>query len=368
MAGGADDDGDGHGTRTSAGHGAAVVVAPRRHRPAAAGPRLARVELDRARGDFARPRGGRVGPRDRAAAGPCAVDDQPRDCSAWRSDGLSRRRGGCGRVGRSAKRPKRCRLATDARLCAVVAASSPPIGRRSRSPRGCERVSRRPTMHVSHETIYRTLYVQARGALKKAAHRASAPPAYDASQPCGDDPRPWAGPLDRYGFDQRAAGECRGPRRPRPLGRRPARRHHRRRTSPPWWSGSRAMSCSCDCPTQDTARPWFRRWRAACSACRRAAAGSLTWDRGKEMAPIGNSRSRPTSRCTSAIRTARGNADRMRTRTACCGSTFPKGQDISHLTQRQLDAVALKLNTRPRQTLGWKTPAQVLAATVASTG
>ena len=38
------------------------------------------------------------------------------------------------------------------------------------------------------------------------------------------------------------------------------------------------------------------------------------------------------------------------------------------IAQRQLDAVALKLNTRPRQTLGWKTPAQALAAAVAMTG
>ncbi|MDQ2932198.1 MAG: IS30 family transposase, partial [Gemmatimonadota bacterium] len=41
---------------------------------------------------------------------------------------------------------------------------------------------------------------------------------------------------------------------------------------------------------------------------------------------------------------------------------------LSAFTQRQLDAVALQLNTRPRQTLGYRTPAQAYAAHVALTG
>ena len=47
---------------------------------------------------------------------------------------------------------------------------------------------------------------------------------------------------------------------------------------------------------------------------------------------------------------------------------FPKGTDVSGYTQRQLDAVALKLNSRPRKTLGFQTPAEYWAAHVATTG
>ena len=37
---------------------------------------------------------------------------------------------------------------------------------------------------------------------------------------------------------------------------------------------------------------------------------------------------------------------------------FPRGTDLSAHSKNALQAVALTLNTRPRKTLGWKTPAE----------
>jgi IS30 family transposase len=44
---------------------------------------------------------------------------------------------------------------------------------------------------------------------------------------------------------------------------------------------------------------------------------------------------------------------------------LPKASDLSQATQRELDAIARSLNTRPRQTLGWMTPSQAFAEAVA---
>ncbi|MET8630703.1 IS30 family transposase, partial [Kitasatospora sp. NPDC004669] len=55
---------------------------------------------------------------------------------------------------------------------------------------------------------------------------------------------------------------------------------------------------------------------------------------------------------------------------------FPKGTDLSRWAAEDIEAVAATLNSRPRKSLGWKTPAEALnehllslqKAGVASTG
>ncbi len=46
---------------------------------------------------------------------------------------------------------------------------------------------------------------------------------------------------------------------------------------------------------------------------------------------------------------------------------FPRGADLSRYSQAQLNQVALRLNQRPRKTLGFQTLARKLHASVAST-
>ena len=46
---------------------------------------------------------------------------------------------------------------------------------------------------------------------------------------------------------------------------------------------------------------------------------------------------------------------------------LPKKVDLSCYSQSELDQIALRLNQRPRKTLGFQTPADKLQASVAST-
>jgi IS30 family transposase len=227
-------------------------------------------------------------------------------------------------------------------------------------------------VYVSHETIYCTLFVQARGALKKEllAHlRSGRTMRY--SRRC---PSATAG--GRPGQIKKAVS----------IRERPAEAEDR--AVPGHWEGD--LLSGGVTPTWHThvatlverssrfvmlvgvgAKDTTSVVAALSEQIRRlpeAMMDTLTWDRGTEMADHKTFTVATDVKvyfCDPRSPWQRGtneNTNRL------IRQYLPKGTDLSVHSQHDLDALALKLNSRPRKTLDYRTPADTLAQTVALTG
>jgi len=266
----------------------------------------------------------------------------------------------------SALRPKQCLLALHARLRQLVASKlildwSP------------EQISgwlktEYPddgSMHVSHETIYRSLFIQARGVLKKELmdHLRSK--------------RRMRGSQHSHVFrDSRGQIADAISIRERPA-------EVEDRAIPGHWEGDLLSGAKnsyiatlverhsrfamlIKVPSKETeavVAALSQHVRKLPVTLRR----SLTWDRGLEMAKHKDftvATDVQVHFCDPQSPWQRGSNENTN---GLLRQYFPSGTDLSGYTQADLDKVALRLNQRPRKTLGFQTPASRLQESVAST-
>ena len=266
----------------------------------------------------------------------------------------------------SALRAKSCKLAAQPRLCALVAGKLA----EDWSP---QQISAwlaltypgEQALQVSTETIYRSLFVQARGVLRKelTAHlRTQRTMRHARSATRKGQGR--GGIVDAVSIRERPA-------------------EAEDRAVPGHWEGDLvAGSANSHVATlverqtrylmliklagKDTATV-VAALSAGVGALPEQLKASLTWDRGLEMADH--------KRFTLATDVAvyfcdprspwqRGTNENTN---GLLRQYLPKGADLSVHTQADLDAIAARLNTRPRKTLEYQTPSDRLSSIVAST-
>jgi len=217
-------------------------------------------------------------------------------------------------------------------------------------------------MHVSHETIYLTLFIQARGGLKreltqhlrtrranrrpKGAKPSSGKvrivdPVMISERPAAVEDRAvpghWEGDLI-MGKRQTAIGTL-------------VERWSRYVMLFPLPDGHTAQAVR-DALTETVQKLPNHLWK------------SLTWDQGKEMAQHAQfsvDTGIDVYFCDPKSPWQRGSNENTN---GLLRQYFPKGADMSKLTQTDLDFTAHQLNGRPRQTLGWMTPSDKLAETL----
>tara|TARA_R110002049_G_scaffold234486_1_gene407722 strand:+ start:5095 stop:6255 length:1161 start_codon:yes stop_codon:yes gene_type:complete len=271
------------------------------------------------------------------------------------------------RAMQSAHRPKPCFLSTHSALRAMVAQKL----QEQWSPQqiaGWLKITfdGDETMHVSHETIYKSLFIQARGVLKKElmAHLRSRR-------------------IMRRGKTASTAGQTRGQIIDAVSIRdRPAEIEDR--AVPGHWEGdllSGAKNSHIATLVKRTSRFVMlvqvkgKDSNTVVDALIRqvgqlpkSVMASLTWDRGTELAY--HTRFSVTTDisvyfCDPQSPWQRGSNENTN---GLLRQYFPKGTDLSSFSQDDLDQVALKLNTRPRKTLGYATPSDRFNAALALTG
>jgi transposase, IS30 family len=259
-----------------------------------------------------------------------------------------------------ARRPKAAKLAGNAELRGWVQGK---LERRwspeQISARLAAEFAGRPEMRVSHETIYQSLYVQGRGALRRELARSL-----------------------RTGRALRKPRRKDGERRGKIPGmvnisERPAEAADR--AVPGHWEGDLLMGAAGKSAVgtlvERTTRftmlvplPGGHGAPAVAGALTPVIAGlpgalrrSLTWDQGWEMrshAQIAVAADCEIYFCDPHSPWQRGSNENTN---GLLRQYFPKGTSLAGHTPADLAAVADELNGRPRKTLGWKTPAEALA-------
>jgi IS30 family transposase len=221
-------------------------------------------------------------------------------------------------------------------------------------------------MRVSHETIYMSLFVQGRGALRKELTA------------CLRTGRAMRRPAARTkgGFGQ---GQITNKVM---VSERPAEANDR--AVPGHWEGDllmgRRMTAIATLVERRTRYVMLLRLPAGNTAesVRTAIAKrivtlpaqlrrTLTWDQGKEMAEhvrFSVDTGVDVYFCEPKSPWQRGSNENTN---GLLRQYLPRTTDMSTLTQRELDRIARSLNGRPRQTLGWMKPSQAFAEAVAMT-
>ena len=266
-----------------------------------------------------------------------------------------------------ARRPKRCKLANSPRLRQAVASQL----RLNWSPEQIAGWLKRAhpedeSDRVSHETIYRSLYVQARGVLKKELL------GYLRSKRTIRRSKRVDPDGDRRGQIKDLVS----------ISQRPAAVEDR--AVPGHWEGdllagskNSYIATLVERHTRYVmlAKVTNKDTHSVVSALIKQARRlpnelykSLTWDRGKELADHRRftlATNIDVYFCDPQSPWQRGSNENTN---GLLRQYFPKGTDLSVYSQAHLNKVARQLNERPRQTLQFETPAERFNACVASTG